>query len=180
MGTWFRDYVYFPLGGSRVKSKKRMVFNLFVVWILTGIWHGANWTFLIWGIMYFILITLEKVTDMSRKMNWFGHIWTMFFVIIGWVIFRSDTMAFAIKYIKVMLGGSMIGFIGTNALSLLKQFGLFLGIGIFLTVFNVEKIKIRNQKINYVGYIAAYTMMMFLSICAIVKGGNDPFIYFNF
>jgi alginate O-acetyltransferase complex protein AlgI len=69
LGSWFRDYVYFPLGGSRVDTKKRLLFNLFVVWFLTGIWHGANWTFIIWGIMYFVLISIEKLIGFEKKFN---------------------------------------------------------------------------------------------------------------
>ena len=72
--TWFRDYVYFPLGGSRV-SKPRLVLNLFVVWALTGIWHGANWTFLAWGLLYFVLLTFEKLSGLGKKNYWWGHIW---------------------------------------------------------------------------------------------------------
>ena len=100
LGTWFRDYVYFPLGGSRVSSKKRLVFNLFVVWSLTGLWHGANWTFIVWGLMYFVLITLEKLTKFDRKLGWFGHVYTMLFVILGWVLFRADNISYGIGYIK--------------------------------------------------------------------------------
>ena len=90
--TWFRDYVYFPLGGSRV-SRVRLVLNLFVVWALTGIWHGANWTFLAWGLMYFVLLTFEKFTGLEKKSGWWGHIYTLLFVVIGWVIFRSSTIS---------------------------------------------------------------------------------------
>lgn len=95
LGTWFRDYVYFPLGGSRVATKRRLVLNLFVVWFLTGIWHGANWTFMLWGVMYFVLITAEKLTNFPSKIKGLGHIYTLFFVLIGWVIFRADSLAAA-------------------------------------------------------------------------------------
>ncbi len=96
LGTWFRDYVYFPLGGSRVKSKARLVFNLFVVWSLTGIWHGANWTFLCWGLMYFVLLVIEKLTGWEKKypdkMIVLRRIYTLFFVLMGWVLFRADSI----------------------------------------------------------------------------------------
>lgn len=103
LGSWFRDYVYFPLGGSRVKSKTRLVFNLFVVWFLTGIWHGANWTFIVWGLMYFILIALEKLTRFEKKLGVLGHVYSMFFVVIGWVIFRAENIGQAVQYIATML-----------------------------------------------------------------------------
>ncbi|MDD3926872.1 MAG: MBOAT family protein, partial [bacterium] len=69
LGTWFRDYVYFPLGGSRVTSRGRLVLNLFIVWLLTGIWHGANWTLIIWGLYYFVFITTEKLTGLDSLLN---------------------------------------------------------------------------------------------------------------
>ena len=90
LGSWFRDYVYFPLGGSRV-SKPRLVLNLFIVWFLTGIWHGANWTFILWGLYFFVLLSIEKLTNINKKNFFFGHIYTMFFVIIGWVVFVQKT-----------------------------------------------------------------------------------------
>lgn len=65
--TWFKDYIYIPLGGSRVNSKARLVFNIFAVWFLTGVWHGANWTFIVWGLMYFVLLIVEKFFHMDEK-----------------------------------------------------------------------------------------------------------------
>jgi len=112
LGSWFRDYVYFPLGGSKV-GKKRLIFNLFVVWMLTGIWHGANWTFFIWGFMYFVLICAEKLTNFDKiKKNLilksFSYVYTMLFVIIGWVIFRADSLYVAIEFIKTMFGATSV------------------------------------------------------------------------
>lgn len=74
--TWFRDYVYFPPGGSRVKSRLRLLFNIFVVLFLAGVWHGANWTFILWGLMYFVLIALENFTGFEKKPGFFSHIYT--------------------------------------------------------------------------------------------------------
>ena len=102
LSSWFRDYVYFPLGGSRVDSKSSHIFNLFVVWLLTGIWHGANWTFIAWGLFYFILLVIEKQTGLDKKKAWWGHIYTMFFVILAWVLFRATNITNAYEYIKVL------------------------------------------------------------------------------
>lgn len=96
--TWFKDYIYIPLGGSRVNSKTRLVFNIFVVWFLTGVWHGANWTFIVWGLMYFVLLILEKFFHMDEKMGKFKNLYTMFFVMMGWVLFRSDSLSAALVY----------------------------------------------------------------------------------
>lgn len=77
LSTWFRDYVYIPLGGNRV-SKGRHIWNIFVVWFLTGVWHGANWTFICWGLLYFVLLMFEKLTGFHKKNGWYMHIYTMF------------------------------------------------------------------------------------------------------
>ncbi len=107
LSSWFRDYVYIPLGGNRV-AKRRQVLNLFIVWILTGIWHGANWTFLVWGLMYFIVLLIERtmntiVKKPSKILKPLSHIYTMFIVVVGWVIFRSDSITKAVEYISEML-----------------------------------------------------------------------------
>ena len=88
LGSWFRDYLYIPLGGSRVKSRGRLIFNLFVVWFSTGLWHGANWTFIAWGLMYFVLLCVEKLTGFEKCSVplWLAWIYTMLFVVLGWVL----------------------------------------------------------------------------------------------
>ena len=92
LGSWFRDYLYIPLGGSRVKSRGRLIFNLFVVWFSTGLWHGANWTFIAWGLMYFVLLCVEKLTGFEKCSVplWLAWIYTMLFVVLGWVLFRAE------------------------------------------------------------------------------------------
>jgi D-alanyl-lipoteichoic acid acyltransferase DltB (MBOAT superfamily) len=110
LGTWFRDYVYFPLGGSRVDSKMRLVLNLFIVWTLTGIWHGASWNFVFWGLFYFAFLTLEKLTgivgkiEKRRVLKYTYMAVTIMAVMIGWVFFRSEGMGNALDYLSVMFG----------------------------------------------------------------------------
>lgn len=103
LGAWFRDYVYIPLGGNQVR-KSRWVFNLSVVWVLTGIWHGANWTFLLWGVAYCIVLLIEKITKITEKMGLFSHIYTMLVIILAWVIFRAKNISEAMVYIAEMFG----------------------------------------------------------------------------
>ena len=96
LGSWFRDYIYIPLGGSRVKQS-RLICNLFIVWLLTGVWHGANWTFILWGLWYFILLAFEKLTGYPKRFKnifFIGlyRIWTLFCILIGWVLFRSSNV----------------------------------------------------------------------------------------
>ena len=183
LGTWFRDYVYFPLGGSRVNSKKRLVFNLFVVWSLTGLWHGANWTFIVWGLMYFVLITLEKLTKFDQKLGWFGHVYTMLFVILGWVLFRADNISYGIGYIKSMFAMSGNMFMDISAkLYFLENRYFYLG----ATLCSLPLKNIIGKKTNLNSKVAdgLYTVMTLLlfviSVSYIVKGSYNPFIYFNF
>ncbi|MCR5624576.1 MAG: MBOAT family protein [Lachnospiraceae bacterium] len=104
---WFRDYIYIPLGGNRC-SKPRHLFNMLVVWMLTGLWHGADWSFIVWGIGYFILLVLEKYAPFMKKVGSgiIGHIYMLFFVNLLWVPFRADNLMVAGKYIKGMFSGN--------------------------------------------------------------------------
>jgi D-alanyl-lipoteichoic acid acyltransferase DltB (MBOAT superfamily) len=161
LGTWFRDYVYFPLGGSRVKSKYRLVFNLFVVWTLTGIWHGANWTFLVWGIMYFFLIALEKLTGFLKKLGLLGNIYTMLFVIIGWVVYRSNSLEQAWMYIRSMFGDSLFGMINETDIFWLKNTVFFYAIGIFFAFPIAKRVpRIVTVAGIIIGFILAVSYMI--------------------
>ena len=185
LGTWFRDYLYFPLGGSRV-NKPRLIFNLFVVWFLTGLWHGANFTFIIWGLMYFILLVFEKLTGLHKKhgrvinvIKWF---YTLFFVIIGWVIFRADNIGQAMNYLSSMFGfagndltdGMFTGYLIQNAIMLI--------IGILACTPLLKLIKQKNHHgviINGLSVLSLIVLLV-LSIASLVSSSYNPFIYFNF
>lgn len=190
LGTWFRDYVYIPLGGSRVK-KPRLVLNLFVVWFLTGVWHGANWTFITWGLLYFILLTFEKLTGVNKKLSskaWLPlkYIYTMVFVCLGWLVFRADSMGAALDYFKNMLG------MGTN----LIDDGFWFYIDNYLTlliaaaVFAVPVAPWIRKKVSALPKVprtvcdVVYTIgllgLFLVAVSYIVKGSYNPFIYFNF
>lgn len=183
LGSWFRDYMYFPLGGSHVKKKSRMVFNLFIVWLTTGIWHGANWTFVIWGLMYFLLLAFEKLIGLhkTKKAKPFKYIYTIFFVILGWVLFRAESVEYAISYIKAMLGlsGSIID---NSALFYLKENFIYF---VLAAVASTPAIKYLRQRYmaNKIGEISVsivLALIFLLSAIYIVKGTYNPFIYFNF
>lgn len=183
LGTWFRDYVYFPLGGSRVKKKSRLVFNLFVVWSLTGIWHGANWTFVVWGLMYFVIITVEKLTGFAQKLKGFGHIYTMLFVVIGWVIFRAETLSAAWEYLKAMFGLGSLPIWGDKASFYLSNYGFFLALGLlfcFPILKQIDK-KIQKKKSVFAVVFGIVLLFMFaVSLTYTINGTYNPFIYFNF
>ena len=183
LGTWFRDYVYFPLGGSRVNSKTRLIFNLFVVWSLTGIWHGANWTFILWGIMYFVLLAIEKLIGLPQKVGKVGHIYTLFWVIIGWVIFRADNMGMAFSYIGQMFGLSGNVLVNAVVVDVWGKYGLWMLLGILFSmpVKNWITAKLGTNKC-WTGWVygAAVLALAVLSIAAIANATYNPFIYFNF
>ncbi|MDM8533943.1 MBOAT family protein [Clostridiaceae bacterium HSG29] len=182
LSTWFRDYVYFPMGGSKVKTKSRLVFNLFIVWSLTGIWHGANWTFIAWGVLYFMLLSIEKLTGINKKLKSFGHIYTLFFVIIGWVLFRSESISTSISYIKIMFGASSAELVDSLAIHYLKGYIVFYIIAIVFSMPLMKMIekKVKKKLVWDIMYTATIIMIFILSVSAIVNSSYNPFIYFNF
>ena len=189
LGSWFRDYVYFPLGGSRVKSKARLVFNLFIVWLLTGIWHGANFTFIAWGLIYFVLISLEKLTNFEKRSvnSAVRYIYTMFFVVIGWVFFRADSIVEGIGVVGKMFGAGASGLTDANFTVFMKEniwyfiFGIVFSTPIAkkLGEYVSEKTGGSNPLIAVL-YSVCLTAGMLVSLSYLIKGAYNPFIYFNF
>jgi D-alanyl-lipoteichoic acid acyltransferase DltB (MBOAT superfamily) len=182
LSTWFRDYIYIPLGGNRV-SKSRLVFNLFVVWSLTGIWHGANWTFIAWGLFYFVLLATERFTGFEKKLGIFSHVYTLFFVIIGWVLFRSESISLAGDYLSAMFGWNATGWIDNAFLWYFSnvKWILFTGILFSTPVLSVCKKRMKLKPIIYeiissIGLIVVFVLA--LLVC--IKSTYNPFIYFNF
>ncbi|MBQ3705677.1 MAG: MBOAT family protein [Clostridia bacterium] len=196
LGSWFRDYVYFPLGGSRVKSKALLVRNLFVVWLLTGIWHGAEWTFLLWGLMYGALITAEKLNDLPRKLKAPGRGWerglyrgfTLLVVLLGWVLFRAENLGQAGAYLQTMFGLNGRPFADDSVLFYLRDYRTVLAAGILCAtpIFRWLREKIsgegegaRAAAAEAVAWI--FQLALFLcSVGALLMGAHNPFIYFNF
>ncbi|SMC76013.1 MBOAT family O-acyltransferase [Papillibacter cinnamivorans] len=185
LSTWFRDYVYFPLGGSRVQSKARLVFNLFVVWLLTGIWHGANWTFICWGLFYFILITAEKLTGFDRRLQRRGflpHLYTMLLVVCGWVMFRADSMAAAAEYLKAMFGLQGNGLWDANTMLYVLENRWFFPAAVLFSLPTAKWLGARFSDKPVFGFLYAAGLLLILavSVSYIIKGSYNPFIYFNF
>lgn len=168
-------------GGGHV-SGLRHVFNLFIVWLFTGLWHGANWTFIIWGLYYFTLLLIEKKTNIIKKMGKLSHIYTLFFVIISWVIFRADNIGMAINYLGNMFGIKTV-FIDQMALDYVNVIGLIIPIGIILSTPIIKniwyKIKINESLKIYIKTIAVLIIFI-LSLLACISSTYNPFIYFNF
>lgn len=181
LSSWFKDYVYIPLGGNRC-NKGRWLFNLFIVWILTGIWHGANWTFLCWGLWYFIWLVCEKLTGITNKMGVFSHVYTILVIIIGWVFFRSNSMEEAVLYVKAMGG------ISENVLVDSTFCNYFTGCYIILIIALVLSMPIipyiQNKYCctilgkNVESLVGAAIFLVSVLMC--ISGSYNPFIYFNF
>ncbi|MEL7657237.1 MAG: MBOAT family O-acyltransferase [Bacillota bacterium] len=197
LGSWFRDYVYIPLGGSRVESQGRLIFNLFVVWSLTGLWHGASWTFICWGLLYFVSITLEKATDFE---NWrpgeigatvIKHVYTMLLVIFGWVLFRATSISSAAVYLKTMLLMNGAQLVDGNTLVYLAENKIFLILGVLFSMpaskafskWFTEKRNSGNPALAgmmLIAYPSTLLILFFVAMSYLVKGSYNPFIYFNF
>ena len=190
LSSWFRDYVYIPLGGSR-RGVARTYINLIIVWLLTGIWHGANYTFVVWGLLYGILLIIEKAVSqrtartgaLSRKQGMAGHIYTMLVVIIAWVIFRSDSIHDAIIYILGMFGRGSGKLIDKVFVAYLKQNICFYLPAIAGCFPILERLELRFGEKSPIYNIAFGVVLLagfVISMSYIINNGYNPFIYFNF
>ena len=200
MSTFFRDYVYIPLGGNRV-SKPRWIFNVFVVWFATGLWHGASWNFVLWGLYFGLLLVLEKefLLKYLSKSKVLSHIWTLFLIVFGWVIFTQDTLSGLWEYTKAMFGGyGVIGTGVTNAVTLLQKeevntvfvITLFAAVLFSTPVARNMQEKMYQRSFRSSGdrtvaitgalYDVALFVVLFLCSVQLALGAYNPFIYFRF
>ena len=183
LSSWFRDYVYIPLGGSRVSSRARHIFNLFVVGLLTGIWHGANWTFILWGLMYFVVLTIEKMSGRDKKPLPLSRVYTLIIVVVGWTIFRSDNLPLALKYIGNMFGVGCAGFTDASCALYLKEYGVYLAAAILACIpwgqVLAKKVDRSKPWVQTGIHLAAFVVFA-LAVTYMVKGTYNPFIYFTF
>lgn len=185
LGAWFRSYVYIPLGGNR-KGMARTVFNLAVTWLLTGIWHGASWNFILWGVLYGVMIILEKLflgKLLEKIPAAIGWLYTMLLVVLGWVLFASANLSSAFGYIGAMFGGSGV-LCDNTALYLLLNYGILLVVGIFAATdawkILIERLSARLP--SFVGYATPVLKIGVLLLCIayLSDAGYNPFLYFNF
>lgn len=188
LGTWFKEYVYFPLGGSRVENKDKMVRNMLVVWALTGIWHGAEWTFIFWGLFNFVFLMLERLLDFesSEVPTAIKRLYCMLLVTLGWVLFRSTDLVQAGRYIATMFGFGKAGFSSHYTWMFIRENLLFLLAGIIFSMPIAQKTNayIYKQKSRFQVLEVCYPFLLIalfvISISYLVKGTYNPFIYFNF
>ena len=180
LSSWFRDYVYIPLGGNRV-SKARWIWNLFVVWLLTGIWHGANWTFLVWGMIYFIFLLVEKLIHFNQHMGRGTYVYTAVVVILTWVIFRSDNLSVGLAYIGKMFGIRSTTFIDEAFVEEFSECVFVLIVAIFGTTPCMKKMFAKLRDVGYEWIEQIFVLVLFLcSLMQVISATYSPFIYFNF
>lgn len=186
LGTWFREYVYIPLGGNR-KGRWHLVLNLLIVWSLTGLWHGANWQFLLWGLYYFLFLLLEKFFLLDRMIKWPAfcrHLYTVVIVVLGWVIFACNDLTVTVNFFKAMIGIG-VPLSDDTAWFQLRNFALLLPI-LFVGATELPRritCHLQNyvkpssfEKLSYVTCIAA----TWVCIAFMVADTYNPFLYFRF
>lgn len=177
LSGWFKEYVYIPLGGNR-KGALRTSLNLFVVWTLTGVWHGASWNFVLWGIYYFILLAIEKaflLRKLEKGVFW-PHVYTLFLVVVGWALFVSSESGVGLG---LLLGKLFVFQGGISAWYLLRNYGVLLSIGMLCCTSLPMKVW---QLVEQKEWLKNSILMglLFLCVCYIVGASNSPFLYFNF
>jgi alginate O-acetyltransferase complex protein AlgI len=199
LSTWFRDYLYIPLGGNRA-GKHRVYFNLFVVFLLTGFWHGASWNFIVWGLFHGLFLIIERIgfgRFLEKLWSPVRHFYTLFVVLISWVFFRANDLSYAISYLKTMFGARdidsglwminkyittdvgialIIALIGsTTILLFIQQY--------FIQQFMQIKSKFWRRSVPYVtetiAGIGLFSIFL-LSVMYLMSNTYNPFIYFRF
>ena len=182
LSSWFREYVYIPLGGNRVKAG-RHVLNLMIVWMLTGLWHGASWNFVLWGAYYGVLLVLERYVLgglLARLPAAAAHAYTLLLVLVGWVIFSNTDFAQMRAYLGSLVGVGAGGFADSAFLYYLRSNAVLLIVGVLCATPAVRKRMVRRMYAQP-GVAVATSVLLFLASTAfLVYGSYNPFLYFRF
>ena len=186
LGSWFRDYVYIPLGGNRV-SKGRWLFNTLVVWMLTGLWHGASWNFVLWGLLFAVLLLLEKwILPLDKLPTLLRHIYVLVVIAFSFVLFNAADLTQAVSDFKGMLGLAGLPGISRETVYYLRSYGvLFIAgfIGATPVLRNtMRKLEIGGKTANIVAALEPIAVVILLALCTayLVDGSFNPFLYFRF
>ena len=182
LGTWFREYVYIPLGGNRV-SVGRHILNLMIVWALTGLWHGASWNFVLWGVYYGIILILEKyilIPLCGRFPKVIKHIYTMLLVIFGWAIFSNTNFAEMGTFIGNLFGGGVSAFADSAFLYYFKSNLILLILSVFFCGPAFRRVMAYTERRKPLINIIVCVAIFLLSIAFLVSGSFNPFLYFRF
>ncbi len=185
LSSWFRDYVYIPLGGSRCSLFKNCR-NYLIVFALTGIWHGASWNFLLWGLYFAVFLILEKIglkKVLEKSPAFLRHVYTLLVVGIGWVLFRAETLGRAVGYLGDMFSGKLVGTYDRE-LAELAVGGKFILLFVVSVLFCTPFFKVLHERLEKKGLAAVsdvvVAVLFFLAVCEMMASGYNPFIYFRF
>ena len=183
LSTWFREYLYIPLGGNRC-SKSRWMFNLFVVWAATGIWHGASWNYLLWGLYFFVLLMIEKfflLDKLKKAPALVGHLYTMVLVLISWAIFAIEDFGHLLSYLKVMLGLGGVPVVNDAFGYYLSSYLPILVIaGAASTPLGVSVFRKLPEKAKQAAGVVLTLAGLLVCTAYLVDGTYNPFLYFRF
>ena len=197
LSGWFKDYVYVSLGGNR-KGKKRQIFNMFVVWFLTGFWHGASWNFVLWGLYYFVVLLIEKMVLRKELEKWpviLKHIYTKLIIVTGWMLFANEDFGEMGIYLKTMfcIRGEMVN----DSAIYQWQTHLFLLVILFFASTTLPErlmkkckewilrdkeaaVREKAEAVTYVAFCVYTVLILFFSLGMLVSGSYNPFLYFRF
>ena len=187
LSTWFRDYVYIPLGGNR-KGLKKQYRNIFIVWMLTGIWHGANWNYIIWGLYYAILLMLEKAflgKWIAKLPSAFQHVYTLLLVVISWVIFSIEDLSLLGSWLQTMFSLNGAPLVSTDALFYLKNYATVIVFGIIASLPWKPVLQRRlagagGQRLIRVAQPVLLVGLFTICMAFLVSDTYNPFLYFRF
>lgn len=180
LGSWFRDYVYIPLGGNRV-NKSRYLFNILLVWALTGLWHGGAWNFVVWGLYFAVLLIIEKLWLLKslERHKVLGHLYAIIIVLIGFVIFDATNLNQAWEYIGAMFGFTEVPMVSAEAVYYLKSYAVIYMVSILGATPLVKSIATRIKKADYFEPILLLGLLLAVT-AFLVDGSFNPFLYFRF
>lgn len=186
LGTWFREYLYIPLGGNRRKPLRNYI-NIFAVWMATGIWHGASWNFVLWGLFYGVIIIIEKLfllKHLKKAPNILQHIYLLLLTIVGFTIFTFDNMSVLTEYLRIMFGLNGNVLIDTHFMYYFTTHLILFTIAIvcstpLLKSFYDKGIENNNKVIEY-GYYVFLFVIFFVCVAYLVDASFNPFLYFRF
>ena len=184
LGSWFRDYVYIPMGGNRVGFAK-WIFNILTVWMLTGLWHGAAWNFVIWGLYFAVFLAMEKLflSKILKKSALLSHIYVVITVIVSFVIFSASDLPAAGEEIKILFGVGDLPFITAETLYYLKSYAVLIVLALIGSTPIVKNTAIKvSGKWKAVSALEPLILVILfvLSVSYLVDGSFNPFLYFRF
>ena len=182
LGSWFRDYVYIPMGGNRV-SKPRWFLNIFTVWMLTGFWHGAAWNFILWGLLFAVLLLIEKLVPAIKKLpDAVKHIYVMLLIVLSFVLFNAESLAQAGGDFAGLFGFAGLPAVTSETIYYLRSYGLLFLIGFVGATPVVKNTALRIGETKIGAVLEVLLMIGILLVCTayLVDGSFSPFLYFRF